>query len=85
MRNVIKFPLSPSPSIPKRERIDTGVLTDEQLRFLCGNVIDASLKEEAKTDADAVAKSTISWLILHADRKMLEKFVDWIHGGMEVG
>jgi len=85
LHNVIQFPLSPSPPIPKRDRIDTTILSDDQLRTLCGNVIDASLIEEKKSDSDKVAVATIAWFMVHADRVMLEKFVDWIHGGMQVG
>ena len=76
---VLKFPLRPDPPISKVERIDTSRMTTENLGYLCGGVMDASLREDP---GGKTAATVIAWFLTNSNRKQLEEFMDWIQGGM---
>lgn len=78
MHNVIPFPCSPKPPI---KRIDINKLTTDNLRLLCGNVIDASIKVEKKSDE--IEYACLRWFLINSTRQQLENLVDWIYGGMK--
>ena len=76
---LLKFPLRPEPTIPKSKRADTSRMTTETLRYACGGVMDASFREDP---SGKTAATVIAWFITNSDRRHLDKFMDWIHGGM---